>query len=201
MEYVDGGSLADRLKKQRLSPAESVAVFDQVLEGLEVAHKAGIIHRDIKPANILLTIEGTAKLADFDVAQDQGMGATESGFARPGVHPGSVHYMSPEQVRGASLDARSDLYSLAAAWYEALAGHSYLGPRTRGDFDVRLAIVERAPRPLENVPAWLEQLIRRCLRKEPELRPASAQDVRHALRAATAAKDGKGNFNRAVTVR
>lgn len=182
LEYVEGGSLAEKLRKGRLRPEESYPLVDDVLAGLEAAHAGDIVHRDLKPENILLTAEGRAKLADFGVARGEAGTGTMTSLSVAGTHPGSLHYMSPEQVRGQPLDARSDLYSLAVVWYEALAGQSYLNFRGRAEFDARLAILDERPRlPISGIPDAVNALLARLLSKDPRKRPASASALRDEI--------------------
>lgn len=186
LEYVDGGSLAQRLAQGPLPWRESVRTIDDVLAALEAAHAEGLIHRDIKPANILLTRTGRAKLADFGVAHADPRTDTVSGFSIDGHQPGSLEYMSPEQVRGRPLDVRSDLYSVAVVLYEAIAGRPYLRFQGRAAFDARLAILEEEPAlPLEGAPSGISELLADVLSKDPARRPASAEEMRRRLRAAT----------------
>lgn len=184
MEYVDGGSLAERLRAGPLPWAQAHPIFDDLLAGLEAAHGQGILHRDLKPANILLTKDGRAKLCDFGVARAPAGTGTMSGgsLSADGTQPGSLHYMSPEQVRGKALDARSDLYALGVVWYEMLAGEPYLNFRGRAEFDARLAILEEAPKlPLAGVTEGVNRLLAECLAKDPAKRPGSAAEMRRRL--------------------
>ena len=122
MEYVDGGTLADRLKTGAMPVDESIRIISQVCEGLGQAHAAGIIHRDIKPGNILLTSDGVPKLADFGLARAEGLDAAHT---VAGAVLGTIDFMPPEQRRDVSLtDARSDLWSLAATFYQMITGKS-----------------------------------------------------------------------------
>jgi serine/threonine-protein kinase len=133
MEYVDGGSLEERLGGGALPPAEAGRVTLQVLEGLAFIHARGVCHRDLKPANILLTSGGAAKIADFGVAKRHAA-ATEH-LTSPGAVPGTPLFMAPEQLRGQEGDERSDLYAVAATFYRMVTGQWYTGPTaaTQGD--------------------------------------------------------------------
>src|SRR5262249_5729064 len=123
MALYEGQTLQQRLEKGRLGVEEALDVLRQVALGLEAAHRAGIVHRDIKPANVLITSSGTIKILDFGVAKlvsdSQAQTMTQAGEAM-----GTMLYMSPEQLRGESVDARNDLWSLGVLAYEALAGVS-----------------------------------------------------------------------------
>jgi len=119
-EYVSGGSLLDRLKKGKLDPEEAIRITCQLCDALSSIHDKEIIHRDIKPANILMTVDGVAKLTDFGLAKQQN---TNPGQTTVGAIMGTIEYMPPEQKRDSSIvDKRSDLYSLAATFYEMLTG-------------------------------------------------------------------------------
>jgi hypothetical protein len=118
MELVEGDSLAARLRRGEFpTPAQALELAAQVAEALGAAHRAGVVHRDVKPANVLITREGKAKVSDFGVAKAVG---EATGLTRTGTAVGSPAYMSPEQVRGEAVDARSDLFSLGVMLYEML---------------------------------------------------------------------------------
>jgi serine/threonine-protein kinase len=123
MEYVEGGSLADELRKRGPLPwREAAMAMRDALRGLAGAHRAGVIHRDIKPANLMRADGGAVKLVDFGLARVV-YGPTEGEITFPGAFVGSPSYASPEQIAGvARVDGRSDLYSLAATWYALLTG-------------------------------------------------------------------------------
>jgi len=196
MEYVEGLSLKDRLEQGPLPLEEALSVAIEVAEALEAAHTKGIIHRDIKPANIMLTQTGHAKVMDFGLAKQVfPSGGTESAeetvtaLTSEGSTVGTLAYMSPEQLRSQSADARSDIWALGVTMYEMAAGarpfHGQSG------FELTLAIVNQAPRPLPSqVPAELGAVIERCLEKGSGKRYQQASEVRAALeaiRAGTAA--------------
>ena len=122
MEYVQGGSLLDKCKKGPIELDEAVNIFNQLCDALAKAHATKIIHRDIKPANVLMTEDGVAKLTDFGLAKDD---TADTGVSRQGDVIGTPNFMPPEQREGAHLtDHRSDLWSLAATFYQMLTGKS-----------------------------------------------------------------------------
>jgi eukaryotic-like serine/threonine-protein kinase len=176
MECVDGESLAERLRRD--GPLDPVLVTELALQacaGLEHAHRARLIHRDVKPANLLLTTDGTLKIADFGIAHAaEGTRLTEVGTVL-----GTAAYLSPEQAYGEPVTPSSDLYSLGACLYELLAGQPPYGYETLGELLARRQA--GAPPRLEGVPPELETAIVRCLAVEPADRPPSAAVLAHDL--------------------
>ncbi len=169
MECVEGESLAETLRREgRLEPARVRELGLQACAGLEHAHRAGLIHRDVKPANLLITGDGTLKIADFGIAHaTEGTRVTEVGTVL-----GTAAYLSPEQANGEQVTAASDLYSLGACLYELLAGtppHDY---QTLGE--LLASRKDGPPAPLDGVPPELERAIVACLARDPADRPASA---------------------------
>ncbi|HEV8360854.1 MAG TPA: serine/threonine-protein kinase, partial [Candidatus Thermoplasmatota archaeon] len=180
MEYCDGGSLFSLLQRRgALGLREASAMLDQVLAALAAAHAKGIVHRDLKPENILLMRDGTIKLADFGVARETDAAATS---ITEGGAVGTLLYMSPEQVRGAKVDGRSDLYAAAVVFHQALTGRLYLRVAGKDDFQVRQLILRGAPRlDVKAQPAWIAALLQRGLAKDPDRRFASAAAMRAAM--------------------
>ena len=190
MPYVDGETLRQRLQREgRLPVPDTVRVLQEVLDALAYAHRSGIVHRDIKPENIMLTGRhalvmdfGVAKAATAAAAADVTMaGGT---LTTLGLAIGTPTYMSPEQASGQSdVDGRSDLYAVGVMAYEMLTGAPpFTGPTPQA---VLAAQVTQAPGPLAairpDLPAPLAEAIMRCLAKEPEQRPASAEALLAAI--------------------
>lgn len=182
MEHVQGATLRKRLSGGSISVGEALRVTIQVASALSAAHKAGIIHRDIKPENIMVRADAQVKLLDFGIAKlflPQQETATElSLLTQPGMVVGTVKYMSPEQARGAEVDARTDLWSLGVVLREMLTGKTpFEGPTQT---DVLVAILSKQPsslpRMLPNAIA-LERVDKRLLSKDPQARYQSADEL------------------------
>src|SRR5437870_593545 len=191
MEYVSGQTLRDRLLDGPLPLREAVAVTAWLLEALGHAHASGILHRDIKPENVMLTPDSSVKLLDFGIAKllvsdADPEEATATALTAAGEVLGTVGYMSPEQLKGLALDARSDLFSVGAVFYEALSGKRAFPGKTAGE---RIAaILTRDPPPLEGVgfPSELRAVLSRALAREPSQRYPSAASFLSDLRRASA---------------
>jgi serine/threonine protein kinase/Tfp pilus assembly protein PilF len=187
MELLEGQTLKERLQGRPLPAPEVVELALQLADALEAAHAKGIIHRDIKPANVFVTARGTAKLLDFGlakVASDARAAGEAPTVAREwmtgmGVALGTVGYMSPEQVRGEGLDARTDLFSLGVVLYEMTTGRAPFQGATSGA--VLGEILYKAPAaPLQmnpELPAELDRIVNKLLEKDRAIRYQSAADL------------------------
>jgi serine/threonine protein kinase/tetratricopeptide (TPR) repeat protein len=188
MAYIDGEMLSDELQKGLpLERALEIAV--QVCQGLDKAHRAGVIHRDIKPENLLIDRDGRVKILDFGLATIGEAGAPSLEDSTGGT----AHYMSPEQVRGGSADARSDVFSLGAVLYEMLAGRRpFKGEHSEA---VRYSILHEEPPPLSQfnprVTPELERIVSKTLAKDPEDRYSSAAMLEADIEALPAGRTGK----------
>ena len=161
LEYVSGGSLADKLKSGPLSLERSIEITCQLCDGLAKVHAAGIIHRDIKPANILLTPEGDPKLTDFGLARHE---YTDTGLTTTGAMIGTLGFMSPEQTNSSQVDARSDIYSLGATLYQMVTAKN---PRVMN---------------FNHVPNAIRDVLHKATEESVEDRFQSVIDFRDALR-------------------
>ena len=180
MEFVRGETLDSLIRRLGAMPCDrGISLFCQALEGIDHAHRMGIIHRDIKPANMMLTETGTLKVMDFGIARVLGT----SRMTKQGNIVGTIEYMSPEQVRGQETDARSDIYSLGILLYEMLTGRVPFS--SDSEYDLMRMQIEHAPEPPRvfsaQIPQPVEQAIMRALAKRPEARFQTAADFRNAL--------------------
>jgi len=176
-ELVDGETLRQRLERGPMTMLEAVEVACAVAGALNAAHEAWLVHRDVKPENIAIRKDGVVKVLDFGVSALSGDGDATDPIRRPGSLVGTLHYLSPEQVRGeAIIDSRSDIYSLGVVLYEMLAGRVPF--KGKDVVEVLAQIVERDPDPLSTfVPEALRTLVMASLRKNMYERPQTATEV------------------------
>src|SRR5216684_3826430 len=201
MEFLDGETLAERLRKSAVPLNELLKMGMEVAEALEAAHRAGIVHRDLKPGNIMLTKAG-AKLMDFGLAKPAPLGGSGSGLApllstartlsapspaspltTAGSIVGTIQYMSPEQIEGKEADAGSDIFAFGAVLYEMATGkRAFQG---KSQISVASAILEKDPEPISATkplaPAALDYLVATCLAKDREERFQAAHDIKLEL--------------------
>jgi len=181
MEYVEGETLRDKIKKGPLTSVEAIEITSQVAAGLGEAHIKGIIHRDIKSANIMVTDKGQAKVMDFGLAKLRG----GSSLTKSQTTLGTVAYMSPEQARGGDLDQRTDVWSLGVVLFEMLAGK--LPFQGEHDQSVIYAILHEEPESLKKarpeVVPEMEQIIGQALAKKPADRYKTMEEFREDMEA------------------
>lgn len=208
MQYVEGETLADTLRRGPLEVRFALSVASDLAKALVAAHKRGIIHRDIKPQNVIITPEKQAKLLDFGVARQHEIATTTHGadtttvVTTPGVIVGTPAYMSPEQAQQLPIDGRSDLFSLGAVLYECLTGkRPFTG---RSPLDVLGAVLHQQPPNVSSLRPELseqhDEVCRRLLAKHPDDRFRSAEELLGALRVATSDTSGGGTRTRRLAV-
>jgi serine/threonine protein kinase len=191
MEYLEGETLAERLKKGPLPNEELFAYAIQIADALDKAHRKGLVHRDLKPGNIMLT-KGGAKLLDFGLAKFQvhsdpvpgksGMTVTTP-LTGEGTILGTLQYMSPEQLEGKDVDGRSDIFSFGAILYEMATGKRAFEGSSQASLIA--SIIKEQPRPVSQImplsPPMLDRVIKQCLEKDPDHRWQAAGDLKQAL--------------------
>ena len=197
MELLEGESLRARLAQGPLPARKAIELAVQLARGLAAAHEKGVVHRDLKPDNLWVTSDGRLKILDFGLAKQvfrregstlshlatEGIAAAGAGSTEQGMVLGTVGYMSPEQVRGETVDARTDIFSFGAVLYEMLTGTKAFVKDSATE--TLAAILRDDPPAPENtgrsVPAGLQRIIHHCLEKYPAQRFRSAHDVAFAL--------------------
>ena len=199
MELVEGESLAQRLARGALPPADVLRLGGQIADALDRAHRAGVIHRDLKPGNVMLTKSG-AKLMDFGLARATGLAGPASGsgtmgdalsqsptvtqpLTAEGTLVGTFQYMAPEQLEGKEADARSDIWSLGCVLYEMATGKRAFSGSNQASLIA--AVMNQEPSPISQVaslsPPGLDRLIQACLAKDPDDRIQTAHDIKLQL--------------------
>ena len=178
MELVPGETLAERINRGPLAPQEALPIFKQIAQALQAAHDRGIIHRDLKPSNVKVTPEGRVKVLDFGLAkafeserpEASSNAAMFTTTTQRGLILGTAAYMSPEHVRGKTLDRRTDIWAFGCMFFEALTGKPPFASETVSD--TLAAVLREEPdwRALAHSPLAIQRLIKRCLRKDPQSR-------------------------------
>ncbi len=195
-ELLEGNTLWVRLREGALSKRKALQYAQKIASGLAAAHDKGITHRDLKPKNIFITRDGLIKILDFGLAK---LAATEAGDlegptmtaeTQPGAVLGTTGYMSPEQVKGQPVDPRSDIFSFGAVLYEMISGRRAFDARTKAE--VMTLIMREDPLPLGE-PEPVEQLVNRCLEKDPNDRFQSARDLDFAIQGLSSWYSGTGS--------
>jgi serine/threonine protein kinase/TolB-like protein len=188
-EFIEGETLSERLLKGRLEVATAVDIAIQIANALTAAHASGIVHRDIKPDNVIVRTDGIVKVLDFGIAKlnerrvEETIRRTASAVAastsEPGMVIGTAKYMSPEQARGIAVDARSDIFSLGAVLYELVTGRAAFEGETASDIIAEILKVDPQPpgEIVPEVPAELERMINKALRKDRDSRYQTIRDL------------------------
>ncbi len=194
-QLLEGESLRERLSGGAMPVRKALETAVQMAQGLAAAHEKGIVHRDLKPANVFVTKDGHVKILDFGIAKlvapkslvEPAKATTVVEATEAGATLGTTGYMAPEQVRGQSVDHRTDIFSFGCVLYEMLAGERAFSRDTAAD--TMSAILHEDPAPLggtgRGIPPTVQGIVRRCLEKRPEDRFGSARDVAFALEAIT----------------
>src|SRR3954453_10161379 len=199
MELLDGSDLKRLIRENTFTDLRSkLDVMEQICDAVAFAHATNIIHRDLKPANIFVLPSGTVKIVDFGLAR-----IGESSVTGTGTILGTPNYMSPEQVRGRGIDARADIFSLGAVFYELLSGRrAFDGDSVHA---VLYAVMQREPEPLQlvapSIPTAVSEIVMRALQKDPSRRFRSAEEMRNVVRALRARSSVPQNIARAEVMR
>jgi len=189
-EFIEGETLRSRLRVSRVSIDETLNITIQIAAALDAAHRSGIVHRDIKPENVMVREDGLVKVLDFGMAKsinnkpadvDTEAATRAQVTTQAGMILGTAAYMSPEQARGKTVDARSDIWSLGVVLYEMLTGHlPFLGETVS---DTLAAILKSEPRVLEeHMPDELQRIVRKTLQKHADERYQTVKDLQIDLK-------------------
>jgi serine/threonine protein kinase len=179
MEYIDGIELKDKIKTGAIPIEETINLAIQIAEGLEAAHKKGVVHRDIKSSNIMITNDGKVKIMDFGLAKIKG-GAQ---LTKIGSTVGTVAYMSPEQAQGEEVDHRTDIWSFGIVLYEMITGKLPF----KGEYDQAIIYLILNEEPISpdklnpDIPAGLSEIIGACLQKDYKSRNQSLKEISENL--------------------
>ncbi|HXM81600.1 MAG TPA: serine/threonine-protein kinase [Burkholderiales bacterium] len=189
MELLEGTDLRERLKEAALSTTEAVDIAQQVADGLGFAHERGVVHRDIKPGNIMLMARGQVKIMDFGIARMRSADFKTS----TGIVLGTPRFMSPEQVAGSPVDNRSDIFSLGAVLYEMLTRSPLFAAEETPQIAHNVTHLEHVPPSRVNpeVPAMLDFVVARALKKDPAVRYQDAYEMAADLRTCLAELRGR----------
>jgi Tol biopolymer transport system component len=209
-ELLEGNSLRAELLTGPLSPRKASDYAVQIANGLSAAHDKGIVHRDLKPENVFITKEGRVKILDFGLAkwatnanETGATSATIESRTEAGMVMGTAGYMAPEQVRGAAIDSRTDIFAFGAVFYEMVSGQRAFRRDTAAE--TMTAILKEDPAELSDLPhpvsPGIERVIRRCLEKQPEQRFQSAKDLAFALEAMSGTTTSKTGAQAAIQAR
>jgi serine/threonine protein kinase len=206
MEYIAGKTLRDLIPTGGLPPSQALQYGTQIASALTAAHSAGIIHRDLKPSNMMVNASGLVKVLDFGLAKwvDSGLGdqqsTAEAALTREGSIIGTVSYMSPEQAEGKHVDARSDIFSFGDVLYEMVTGRRAF--EGRSGISTLSSILRDEVKPIHDsapdVPPLLEQIILRCLAKDPAARWQTMKEIEGALISLQRLLDPGGQYGQPV---
>jgi eukaryotic-like serine/threonine-protein kinase len=211
-EFIEGETLHSQLRHETLTLKSALEIAIQIASALDAAHRAGIVHRDIKPDNVILRPDGLIKILDFGIAKLSELGGTggesseematalKSEGTSPGMIIGTSHYMSPEQARGKSVDARSDIFSFGIVFYELLTGRRPF--EGENAMDVIGAVLHKEPVPINQLvptlPQEIERIVNKTLRKDREQRYQTAKDLLIDLKDANVELDVQNKKERAT---
>lgn len=190
MELLEGKTLRQYMSDSALDWRKAVEISQHITEGLSAAHSKGVIHRDLKPENIFITTDGHVKILDFGLAQwkrvnseqELSTAQTQSKLTQAGIVMGTIPYMSPEQVRGDLVDARTDIFSFGSILHEMLSGKRTFLRRTQAETVAAILNENPAPLPKTGIPFELRQIVDRSLQKNPDQRFQSASDLNLTLK-------------------